>query len=79
MLAQKQEDGTIWPVAYASRTLQPHERNYGATELEALGVAWAVKNFNIICMGITATCGCSFFFFGDGSISSCTLTEDLGL
>ena len=33
------------PIVYASRTLQPHERNYGVTELEALGVVWAVKNF----------------------------------
>lgn len=45
VLAQKQEDGTIRPVAYVSRTLQPHEKNYGATELEALGVVWAVKQF----------------------------------
>ena len=45
VLAQKQCDGTVRPVAYASRTLQPHERNYGVTELEALGVVWAVKHF----------------------------------
>ena len=45
VLAQKQEDGSVRPVAYASRTLQPHERNYGVTELEALGVVWAVKHF----------------------------------
>lgn len=32
VLAQKQEDETIRPVAYASRTLQAHERNYGVTE-----------------------------------------------
>ena len=29
VLSQKQEDGTIRPIAYASRTLQIHERNYG--------------------------------------------------
>ena len=45
VLAQKLEDGTVHPIAYASRTLQPHERNYGVTELEALGVVWAVKHF----------------------------------
>ena len=44
VLAQK-VDGLTRPVAYASRTLQPHEANYGATELEALGVVWAVKHF----------------------------------
>ena len=32
-------------VSFASRTLQPHEKNYGVTELEALGVVWAAKHF----------------------------------
>ena len=45
VLSQKQEDGTIRPLAFASRTLQTHERNCGVTELEALGVVWAVKHF----------------------------------
>ena len=44
VLAQR-VDGVTRPVAYASRTLQTHEANYGATELEALGVVWAVKHF----------------------------------
>ena len=45
VLAQKQEDGAVRPLAFASRTLQPHEKNYGVTELEALGVVWAAKHF----------------------------------
>ena len=45
VLAQEQPDGSVRPVAYASRTLQPHERNYGVTELEALGVVWVIKHF----------------------------------
>ena len=45
VLAQKHGDGAVRPVAFASRTLQPHEKNYGATELEALGVVWAAKHF----------------------------------
>ena len=45
VLSQAQTDGTIRPVAFASRTLQSHERNYGISELEALGVVWAVKHF----------------------------------
>ena len=45
VLSQKQEDGTIRPLAFASRTLQTHEQNYGVTELEALAVVWAVKYF----------------------------------
>ena len=45
VLAQQQEDGSIRPIAYASRTLQPNERKYGVMELEGLGVVWAVKHF----------------------------------
>ena len=45
VLAQKQDDGAVRPIAYASRTLQKHEQNYGVTELEALGVVWTVRHF----------------------------------
>ena len=45
VLAQQQDNGSVASIAYASRTLQPHEKNYGVTELEALGVVWAVKHF----------------------------------
>ena len=45
VLAQKQEDGSVRPLAYASHSLQKHERNYGVTELEALAVVWVVKHF----------------------------------
>ena len=44
VLAQKVQ-GIVRPVAFASRTLQPHEKNYGVTELEALGVVRAAKHF----------------------------------
>jgi hypothetical protein len=36
VLAQKQDDGLVRTIAFASRSLQSHERNYGVTELEAL-------------------------------------------
>ena len=45
VLSQCQGDGSTRPVAYASRSLLKHERNYGITELEGLGVVWAVKHF----------------------------------
>ena len=45
VLSQTQSDGTIRPVAFASRTLQVHEKNYGISELEALGVVWAMKHY----------------------------------
>ena len=41
----RQDDETVRPIAFASCTLQPHETNYGSTELEALAVVWAVKHF----------------------------------
>ena len=43
--SQEQSNGLQRPIAFASRTLQPHEKNYGVTEMEALGVVWAIKHF----------------------------------
>ena len=51
VLAQKQEDGSIHPIAYASRGLQKHERNYSVCELEALAVVWATKHFHVYLYG----------------------------
>ena len=41
VLAQKQADNRIHPIAYASRSLNPHEKNYGISKLETLGLVWA--------------------------------------
>jgi len=41
-LQQQQPDGEYHPVGYYSRALPPAEKNYFATEIEALGVVWAV-------------------------------------
>ena len=45
MLSQLQDDGLLHPVAYASRSLTPSERNYAITELETLAVVWAITHF----------------------------------
>ena len=45
VLAQKQDDRLVRPIAFASPTLLPHEKNYRSTELEALAVVWAVKHY----------------------------------
>ena len=38
VLVQLQPDGAIHPIAYASRFLQPAEKNYGISELQTLGL-----------------------------------------
>jgi len=51
VLAQEQQDGQLHPIAYASRTLDPHECNYGITELETLALVWAVRYFRPYILG----------------------------
>ena len=42
VLSQKQEDGWFHPVAYGSRALTTHEKNYHSTKLEFLALKWAI-------------------------------------
>ena len=42
VLSQKQEDGWFHPVAYGSRVLSTHEKNYHSTKLEFLALKWAI-------------------------------------
>ena len=51
ILSQKQQHGCLHPIAYVSRKLQPAEVNYGITELETLGIVWAVKYFRSYLLG----------------------------
>ena len=46
ILSQKQPDGQLHPVAYASCALLPAERNYSISELETLAVVWAIQYFH---------------------------------
>ena len=41
----------IHPIAYASRAVDKHERNYGISELETLGLVWAVRYFRPYILG----------------------------
>lgn len=38
VLTPEQGDGSVRSITYASRSFQKHERNYGITELDGLGV-----------------------------------------
>ena len=50
MLEQGQDGGCLYPAAYASRSLNRHEKNYGITELG--GGSW---------LGLDEVCCCLFF------------------
>ena len=42
VISQKQADGQFHPVAYGSRVLTTHEKNYHSTKLEFLALKWAI-------------------------------------
>ena len=43
LLSQKQADVWYHPIAYGSRALTPHKKNYHSTKLEFLALKWAVR------------------------------------
>ena len=55
VLSQQQSDGRYHPIAYASRSLQPSEKNYAISELETLAIVWAVKYFRPYLLGYPCT------------------------
>jgi len=56
-LQQQQSDGEYHPIDYYSRALLPAEKNYFATEIEALGVVWAVTYLRSYLEGAELWCG----------------------
>ena len=47
--------GKLHPIAYASRSLTKAEKNYAVTELEGLGVVWALRHFRDYIFGYEIT------------------------
>ncbi len=51
VLMQKDDEGELHPVAYASKSLDKAQRNYSVTDREALAIVWALEHFNSFCEG----------------------------
>ena len=51
VLMQKQADGTMKPVAYASRSMTSSEQRYAQIEKEALATTWACEKFSNYIIG----------------------------
>ena len=54
VLSQKYND-RLHPIAYASRSFSPSEKNYGITDLETLAVVWACQHFHAYLYGHKVT------------------------
>ena len=55
VLSQLRDDGSLHPVAYASRSLSGAEKRYAITELETLAVVWAISHFHAYLYGNDVT------------------------
>ncbi|CAB1111520.1 unnamed protein product [Ectocarpus sp. CCAP 1310/34] len=52
VIEQEQEDGTVRPLCYLSRSTYPNERRWSATELECGAIVWAIKKNRTLFYGI---------------------------
>ncbi|GFO21313.1 Zinc finger protein [Plakobranchus ocellatus] len=51
----QENEGTLFPVAYASKKLTDRERKYSVAEREALAFVWGVKKFSLYLYGTVFT------------------------
>ncbi len=54
ILVQRDSTGKDHPIYYASRQLNPAEKNYSTTKREALGIVYACKKFRHYLLGYEA-------------------------
>jgi hypothetical protein len=53
VLSQDDDDGNDRVIGYASRTLQPAEKNYSTTEQEMLAIVWALERYRPYVYGVS--------------------------